>query len=236
MEAPFDVGFITYSDTPKGKDPDSYSPTLRRYHRMLWSKETPSGEILNLSENTPKAYLHHKSQNQEFVFSSDAITHTYINTKRMASIIECVPRQVLDAFYDSTSTIGGYTIFPANRIDGKININGARGFNRKIGDRFDLTLECIRLFYAGEPNPLNNTFQLYTDFFKLFRDFRGYVDFFLLQDLVTNDYSSVNFWIEFDEFTRSPFPISVEEYLDYKSNVLEFVENRAQRMAQYFGI
>ena len=61
------------------------------------------------------------------------------------------------------------------------------------------------------------------------------MDFFLLQDLVTNDYSSVNFWIEFDEFTRSPFPISVEEYLNYKSNVLEFVENRAQRMAQFFG-
>ena len=39
----FDAGFDLRSDTPEGKDPDTYSPTLRRYHRMLWSKELPSG-------------------------------------------------------------------------------------------------------------------------------------------------------------------------------------------------
>jgi hypothetical protein len=34
----------------------------------------------------------------------------------------------------------------------------------------------------------------YRDFFALFESFRGYVDFFLLQDLVTDDYSGVTFW------------------------------------------
>lgn len=26
------------TDTPFGKDPDSHSPTLRRYHKRLWTK------------------------------------------------------------------------------------------------------------------------------------------------------------------------------------------------------
>ena len=34
-----DINFNVFSDTPKGKDPDSYSPTLRMYHQKLWSKK-----------------------------------------------------------------------------------------------------------------------------------------------------------------------------------------------------
>ena len=35
-------------------------------------------------------------------------------------------------------------MFPANRIGGKVTINGAKGFHPRIKDRSDLTLECIR--------------------------------------------------------------------------------------------
>lgn len=38
-----DVAFDFLSDTPKGKDPDAPSLTLRRYHRLLWSKPLPGG-------------------------------------------------------------------------------------------------------------------------------------------------------------------------------------------------
>ena len=48
---------------------------------------------------------------------------------------------------------------------------------------FDLTLECIRLFYENKESPLSFVFQRYIEFFNLFCDFKGYVDFFLLQDL-----------------------------------------------------
>ena len=65
-----------------------------------------------------------------------------------------------------------------------MTINGARGCNRKIGDRFDLTLECIRRHYQREESPLSRTLSSYREFFELFGDFRGYVEFFLLQDLV----------------------------------------------------
>ena len=42
------------------------------------------------------------------------------------------------------------------KIDGKMTINGARGFNAKIRDRFDLTLECIRRHYRNEDSPLTD--------------------------------------------------------------------------------
>jgi hypothetical protein len=61
-----------------------------------------------------------------------------------------------------------------------MTINQYRGFNRKINDRIDLTLECIRLYYEGKVSPLYETFFVYDDFFKLFVDFKGYVDFFLV--------------------------------------------------------
>jgi hypothetical protein len=31
-----------------GQDPDTYSPTLRRYHKLLWSKPLPSGVVFEL--------------------------------------------------------------------------------------------------------------------------------------------------------------------------------------------
>ncbi len=43
--------------------------------------------------------------------------------------------------------------------------------------RFDLTLECIRRHYLDEPSPLSDTLAWYADFFGLFGDFAGYVDF-----------------------------------------------------------
>ena len=47
-------------------------------------------------------------------------------------------------------------VFPGNRIDGKYTINVARGLNKKIADRMDLTLECIRRHYLGEDSPLRD--------------------------------------------------------------------------------
>jgi hypothetical protein len=44
-----------------GGDPDRYSPTLRRYHRLLWSKPLPGGEPFDLSDTTDGVYLHHHS-------------------------------------------------------------------------------------------------------------------------------------------------------------------------------
>jgi len=223
------INFNFYSDTPKGKDPDSYSLTLRSYHRILWSRELPNGSLFKLDETIPMR-LHHKSELGEFVLSSDSIAHTYSNIKSTTDIIKKIDAEELEKFVSLCSTIGGYIIFPSERINNQMTINGARGVNKKIRDRFDLTLECIRKYYKNENSPLNETFKRYKQFFNLFDSFKGYVDFFLLQDLVTNDYSSIKYLIPFESFENYPLPNDIEEYKQYKYNLSNFVLARSQRM------
>ena len=147
----------------------------------------------------------------------------------MSQIFSQLPPNYIESLFKSGSTIGSYIIFPSKRIDGKMTINGARGTSAKIKDRFDLTLECIRRHYASEESPLAETLQRYSAFFKLFEDFAGYIDFFLLQDLVSDDYSSIKFYLPFDNFERSALPQNVAEYLSYKKLVLDFVSGRNKR-------
>ena len=124
-------------------------------------------------------------------------------------------------------------LFPGTQIEGKPTLNQERGFNKQIADRFDLTLECIRLRYLGETSPLADVLIRYWDFFMLFEDFKGYTDFFLLQDLVSDDMSAVKFFMPFDNFETSPFPPNVEAYQHYRANSIRFVEARSRRMARY---
>lgn len=44
---PIDTSFDFRTDE-SGKDPDAYSPTLRQYHKLLWSKALPGGRLFNL--------------------------------------------------------------------------------------------------------------------------------------------------------------------------------------------
>ena len=75
-----DINFNFYSDTPKGKDPDTNSDTLRKYHQFLWSKSLPNGSIFNLDIKTPKI-LHHKSDLGEFFYLAIHLLTTIANGK-----------------------------------------------------------------------------------------------------------------------------------------------------------
>lgn len=123
-------------------------------------------------------------------------------------------------------------LFPGNKIDGKQTLNGARGFNRKIADRLDLTLECIRRHYRSEASPLGDTLKRYSGFFSLFAGFRGYLEFFLLQDLFADDSDHVKFFMDFDNFTTSSVPRDVETYLEYRRRSIEFIKARNRRIDQ----
>ena len=226
-----DTNFNFYSDTPRGKDPDSFSPTLRKYHKFLWSKSLPTNKIFTLNDDRTNSYLYHKSELGEFHLSSDAITHTYSNVRSMSNIISKIPDKEIKDFYLLCSTIGAYIIFPSNRINNKMTINGSRGLNKYIKDRFDLTLECIRRYYLGEDSPLVETLDRYSDFFSLVENFEGYINFFLLQDIANND--SVKFFLPFNNFERSPLPNNVFEYETYKNNVSNFVRQRNKRIPSY---
>ena len=235
MVTSIDITFNVYSDTPSGKDPDSYSPTLRSYHMFLWSKPLPNKVNFALNDKTSKL-LHHQSDLGEFFLSSDSIGHTYgggptgYKVKSVSHILDQVAPDEIERFFNVCCTIGAYIIFPSKRIDNKPTINGARGLNHKIKDRFDLTLECIRRYYKNEDSPLTDTLSRYSKFFNLFESFQGYVDFFLLQDLVLKDYSEIKFWLPFSNFNNSPLPTSVDEYIFYSKNVTNFVIARNQRI------
>jgi hypothetical protein len=98
----------------------------------------------------------------------------------------------------------------------------------------DLTLECIRRHYAGEPgSPLVGVTEAYADFFELFLGFEGFVDFFHLQDLVTPDYNEVRFFLPFHNFEGASTPATTEEYVTYREKTLEFIEARGRRMADW---
>ena len=165
--------------------------------------------------------------------SSDAIGHTYKNVKKMSYILDQLRPGELDSFFNLLTTIGGFIIFPSKRIKGKMTINGSRGVNHRIQDRFDLTLECIRLFYLDHESPLFETFKRYSSFFYLFKNFKGYVDFFLLQDLVEKDYSKIRFWHSFESFENSPLPKNLNEYYAYKTIVTDFVKARNERIKKF---
>ena len=182
-------------------------------------------------DNKSGVYLHHKSELGEYFLGSDAITHSYKNHKRKQWLITQISNEV-DELFDTGSTIGAYTIFPNNRIDGNHTINQARGVNSLIDDRFDLTLECIRHFYKGQQNPLYDTFKRYKDFFDLFENFKGYIDFFLLNDLVDEN-ENIQFYLPFDNFKTRPTFADVEEYLTYKKRVTDFIKARNKRIDKY---
>lgn len=228
-----DTTFDFRSDTPPVKDPDAFSPTLRKYHKLLWSKPLPSGVVFELVETTPQVYLHHRSEVGEFFLSSDAVVPSFTREYKIAHIIDQIPKEELDFFNTIGYTIGGMMVFPANRIGGKMTINGARGFHPRIKDRFDLTVECIRRHYIDEESPLGETLKRYDDFFGLFENFRGYVKFFLLQDIVTLDFSTVKFFTPFDDFKTSPLPSNKEAYIRYKQLAMEFIKARNRRIYEY---
>jgi hypothetical protein len=228
-----DTTFDFRSDTPAGKDPDACSPTLRRYHQLLWSKPLPNGTPFELDVTTPYAYLHHLSELGEFWLTSDAVIPTFTRYQRLKHITEQIPEAENEAFDTLGYTIGGMMVFPGNQVDGKPTINGARGLHPQIRDRFDLTLECIRRHYLAEPNPLSDTLARYADFFRLFGDFAGYVNFFHLQDLVNQASSAVNFCMPFGDFGEYVLPATLDAYLGYRRRAMEFIESRNRRIAAY---
>lgn len=161
-----------------------------------------------------------------FFLASDAITTRLLG--KAASVIAKIPAAELPEY-------GGYTagsalVFPGNIVDGKQTINGARGFHPSIADRIDVTLECIRRHCSGElPNKLEGVLDRYSNFFALFKDFNGYVEFFLLQDLINKD-GTIRFFPPFDNFSTPVVPKTPDEYLEYLRCSRDFIRARNARI------
>jgi hypothetical protein len=249
----FDTSFDYKTDTPSRTkpDPDSDSQLLRWDHELLWTKELRSGVLFAPKVTTRKSeYLIFTDPSEKrHCYGSDAITSSYTGrstpaplVKAMADLSQCQKSRYLDPPY----TIGSAMIWPVR--NGQTTINQARGFGpsgRLIGDRMDLTLECIRRHYSTEPeDPPAGAFRdayedffavinAYNDFFALFDGFREFVDFFHFQDLVTPDYKAVRFYLTFENFEVPGTPATKDDYVMYREATLQFIAGRGRRMAEW---
>jgi hypothetical protein len=225
------------------KDVDQDSSTLKSYHKELWhKKKLPNGEVFIL-DTTLGEYFTFQSNSNKIRLSSDWIINTYLHWDRFRyplinKLKEQVHKDDYDNFNNIAHTIGSYILFPKyplNTFGKKQSINQRRGKDIKIMDRFDLTLECIRKYYSHEKedNPLYEVINDFDYYFQLFKNFKGFCDFYLLQDLTEDDCSKVKYFLKFDGFNINPFPKTTEEYNEYMKNAIEFVNNRNRRINDY---
>lgn len=181
-------------------------------------------------------YLAYEADGKGFVLGSDAITSSYTRWSRPRSLVNAIAsldENQRSRYLNPPYTIGSAMIWPVRKKD-RPTMNTACGFRLLIADRMDLTLECIRRHYAGEPSsPLADVINAYADFFELFEGFTEFVEFFHFQDLVTPDYDEVRFYLPFDNFKRSGTPTTTDEYVEYREKTLEFIEGRKRRMAEW---
>ena len=95
-----------------GKDPDVYSPTLRQYHKLLWSKPLPNGRLFDLDDTVRGVYLHHRSELGR-VLLVQRLGHPYVHE---VGIREAHPELYTEeenqAFMAISYTIGGMMVFP----------------------------------------------------------------------------------------------------------------------------
>jgi len=242
-----DVTFDSTSDSPnywdgfwerngeRGEgncDPDSSSIMLQKYHHLLWSKKLPCGKMMTLTPKGTIGNLYLEWEGMAFTSDSIAVSHRYYKMDTiLKEVKENIPnyRKYIENFIHKAYTIGGMMIWPCRRG----SINQIKGFNRQIADRIDRTLECIRRFYDGEDSPMGNCLERNRDFFELFSDFRGFVDFFFFQDLVSPDYGSVKMLMGNDDMSTPALAQSAEEYRQWLDVQLDFVARRNERIKAF---
>ena len=253
----FDTSFDYKTDTPARKRPDadSDSQLLRWDHELLWTKELSPGVLFAPKVTTRKReyLIYTDATGERSCYGSDAITSSYSGRSRPASLAGAMAGLSEDqrsVYHHPHYTIGSAMIWPVK--SGKVSINQARGFGRTgqmIGDRMDLTLECIRRHYTeltgeGPGGEFRDAYWEFLavidsckDFFELFghqeEGFRAFVDFFHLQDLTTPDYKQVRHFLPFDNFQSSGLPASTADYVTYRNATLEFISGRGRRMAEW---
>ena len=221
-----DIDFDFRKDSNCG-DPDTDSQKLYEAHKLLWSKELPNGKMFTLEIKGDSYGRLLIKNNLTMNLSSDRMCPHFDGkyNNKFEGWLSDFEREELK---HKVRTIGGHILFPAHKMNG-FTINQARGVSRIICDRFDLTLECIRRFYQNEESPLSKTLTNYKDFFDLFVDFKGYVNFFHLQDFVDQS-GQIEFSLLFDNFNRPPLPQTIDEYLLYKEHTLNMMNKRNRRI------
>ena len=210
-------------------DPDTDSQKLYEAHIFLWNKVLPCGKIFDLKiigDNYGRLLIKNNLCDN---LSSDRMC-PHFDGKYNGKFDGWLSDFEREELKYKVRTIGGHIIFPAHKRNG-FTINQAKGVNRKICDRFDLTLECIKRFYQNKESPLYDTLERYKVFFDLFIDFSGFITFFMLQDFI-DEREQLKFSLPFDNFNRSPLPQTVAEYKQYKVHTIDLMNSRNKRILE----
>jgi len=223
-----DIQFEINTNVIQHKDPDSYSKILYDYHYILWhNKEIKTDVYFKLlkQDKTPYKFMYYINDTV-YTLSSDAMIHTYLKWKSLNHLNLSYTSELIKEFRHLSLTIGGYIIFPSNKINNKPTINASRGMNPYIKDRFDLTLECIRRWYLNQESPLFEVINRYKDFFNAFETFKNYVRFFYLEPLINKD-ETIQFWLPINDFdSKEVIPKDLDMYKMYMENVKKFIRER----------
>ena len=207
------------------KDPDEKSDSLRRSQMVLYrGRSLPDGSKMDLVFDF-KPLLKWNG----IKLSSDTII-TMLNFKNYVVMDRLKDdekfRPAVERFMHRIYTIAGEILFPKHSG----SINQIRG--SAVSDRFDLTLLCIQRYYEGcdsLPGGMGTLLDVIkgdSAFFDAFGDFKGYVDFFFLNDLVDSDYNTV-LWVDNTEKPRE------DEYEMFMRNQMDFFEKRKKRISEY---
>ncbi len=221
-------------------DPDAECRELNEYHLKLWNRTLPNGTNFNLHSLYSGGYI---LKNKDFILSSDSLISGFrYNLYLMKKIINDLKQDFKteeeyqkwqEEFTRKSYEIGGMIVFP-KRIK---SINQTRGRLCEVRDRIDLTIEAIRLYYEDSKtarSPLHETLKKDDLFFSLFVNFKEYIDFFFLQDIVSEDYKSVKMFITNNYFQGCALPKNKEEYKKWRAAAFQFITARNQRIEKYF--
>lgn len=230
-------------------DPDARNDQLRESHRLLWSKPLAGGPDLELSGRRWSDYLKVESLPGHWSVGSDNFATTHANALPTLSA-------GLDSFTDghlcALCTIGGYIVFPnviAQQLPNSTNlaarrwsVNQARGMEARISDRFDLTLEAIRLFYQGAvlrtENPIGDVLEAYRWWFDLFgkgaEGFHRFADFFFLTPILDTEEQVKSFGGLGLAFDRA-LPKDETAYGAYVADQVAFVTMRNELITDWWN-
>lgn len=189
-------------------DPDLTNPELYNAIVKLWDK----GPLAGIRANGCELVYVDAKTGARYRFGSDCMINLYTDydekrhgpEKLQNSIRQIKQQSEMVANYDKYYPIGASIIFPRGCEKWWETINITRGWRWIIGDRIDLTMECIRLYYDDKESPLTDVFKdkINKWFLDLFGSFPAYIDFFMLNDLIGDD-GKINFFLPFNGFQKT---------------------------------
>lgn len=230
-------------------DPDSKCYSLYEdLTKKLFYKSFPNGYVIKKTEFKERMG---KNENKywELVMTVESIQGEkkifglgadYIGASVNWALQSNIPQIDIKEFLKISRILGGHIFFPRWQISNNkkqiLSLNVARGaeFIRKnkrrpgFYDRFDMFLFDLKNWYDGNLSQLQEEFDSNEVWLKLFIDFRGFINYFLLNDFVNNDFEVIDLTNNgnFIEQFESYIPKNSENYSLYFENSNNIIINR----------